>query len=53
MKFSSAIVLPLISLGAGLAAASSWGFEDATVSISGKGAGVGSGFKEKYASSID
>jgi len=29
------------------AAASSWGFSDATLSIQGKGAGVGGGFKEK------
>ncbi|KAF2103001.1 hypothetical protein NA57DRAFT_32124 [Rhizodiscina lignyota] len=30
-------------------AASSWSFDEATVSISGKGAGVGGGFKEKLA----
>lgn len=28
--------------------ASSWGFTDATVSVQTKGAGVGSGVKEKY-----
>lgn len=47
MKFSSAIVLPLLSLGSGLAAAASWSFEDATLSISSKGAGVGGALKEK------
>lgn len=47
MKFSSAIVLPLLSLGSGLAAAASWSFEDATLSIASKGAGVGGALKEK------
>jgi hypothetical protein len=47
MKFSTAIVLPLLSLGSGLAAAASWSFEDATLSISSKGAGVGGALKEK------
>ena len=32
-------------------AASSWGFDDATVSVQGKKAGVGGGLKEKYDSS--
>lgn len=45
MKFASAIVL---SLSAGLAAAADWGFQDGTISISSKGAGVAGGFKEKY-----
>lgn len=30
-------------------AASSWGFDDATISIQSKKAGVGGAFKEKYA----
>ncbi|KAI5267778.1 hypothetical protein E4T47_07938 [Aureobasidium subglaciale] len=47
MKFSSAFVLPLLSIGSSLAAASSWSFEDATLSISSKGAGVGGAQKEK------
>ncbi|KAL1297875.1 hypothetical protein AAFC00_006397 [Neodothiora populina] len=47
MKFPSSIVLPLLSLGASLAAAADWTFEDATVSISTKGAGVAGAFKEK------
>ena len=32
---------------ASLGAAATWGFEDATVSVNKKGAGVGGGFKEK------
>ena len=28
--------------------AASWGFEDATISVHGKKAGVGGGLKEKY-----
>jgi oligosaccharyltransferase complex subunit delta (ribophorin II) len=32
------------------AATTSWGFTDATVSVQGKGTGVGSGLKEKYKS---
>ncbi|KAG9539571.1 hypothetical protein KCU97_g22682, partial [Aureobasidium melanogenum] len=47
MKFPSAIILPLLSLGSGLAAAASWSFEDATLSIVSKGAGVGGALKEK------
>ena len=52
------IVRPLLQsllLLAGAAssfAASSWGFTDATVSVQGKGSGVGAGFKEKYDSSL-
>jgi oligosaccharyltransferase complex subunit delta (ribophorin II) len=34
------------------AAASSWGFTDATVSVQTKGAGVGFGLKEKYSHSF-
>ena len=30
-----------------VSAASSWGFNDATVSVQGKGTGVGGGYKEK------
>lgn len=41
--FTSAAVL---SLGATLAAAADWSFQDASVSVVGKGAG---GFKEQYA----
>lgn len=31
------------------AAATAWGFTDATVAVQAKGAGVNGGFKEKYA----
>lgn len=31
-----------------LAAAASWGYTDATVSVQAKGAGVGAGLKEQY-----
>lgn len=37
----------LLSSAAIVSAASSWSFEDATVSIAGKGAGVGGGSKNK------
>ena len=37
----------LILCAASLGAAATWGFEDATVSVNKKGAGVGGGFKEK------
>lgn len=33
-------------------AASSWGFDEASISVQGKGAGVGGGIKEKYAASF-
>ncbi len=38
----------LLLCAASLSVAATWGFEDATVSVNKKGAGVG-GFKEKYA----
>ena len=37
----------LVLCAASLGAAATWGFEDATVSVNKKGAGVGGGFKEK------
>lgn len=43
-------VLLLCAAGVGLAA-SSWGFEDATVSVQGKGSGIGGGLKEKITES--
>lgn len=50
MKFLSALILPLLSLSAGLAVADpAWGFEDATLFVTDKNAGVGGGIKEKYA----
>ena len=41
----------LLLCTASLSVAASWGFEDATVSVNKKGAGVGGGLKEKYAPS--
>ena len=38
----------LFFLVASAVTASTWGFTDATVSVQGKGTGVGGGFKEKY-----
>lgn len=43
---SPLLVLYAAALGG---AASSWGFDDATISVQGKGAGVGGGLKEKQA----
>ena len=40
-------VLLVLSISS-LAAAASWGFEDATIAIHGKKAGVGASHKEKY-----
>lgn len=49
MRFFSSLVPSLLLVGAGVAqAASGWGFEDATVSVTTKGAGVGAGSKDKY-----
>ena len=39
--------LVVVLCAASLGAAATWGFEDATVSVNKKGAGVGGGFKEK------
>jgi oligosaccharyltransferase complex subunit delta (ribophorin II) len=40
--------LSLLASTAVPAAAASWGFADATVSVQTKGAGVGAGVKEEY-----
>jgi hypothetical protein len=48
MRVLHSFVSSLLLSGAAIvSAASSWGFEDATVSISSKGAGVGGGSKDK------
>lgn len=48
MKVLGSFVSSLLLSGATIvSAASSWSFEDATVSISSKGAGVGAGEKDK------
>ena len=46
--FVKNVALSLLSLSSAVYAASSWSFEDATLSFHGKGAGVGGGVKEKY-----
>ena len=49
MRFLRSLLPSLLLVGASVVdAASSWTFEDASVSVSGKG-GVGSGSKDKYA----
>jgi hypothetical protein len=48
MKFLHSFLSPLLLSGACIvSAASSWSFEDATVSVQSKGAGVGAGAKDK------
>ena len=42
---SAALLSSVVSLAA---AASAWGFSDATITVHGKGGGVGSGLTEKY-----
>lgn len=50
MRFFGSLLPSLLLLGSGIAeAASSWGFEEAVVSVQTKGAGVGGGLKDKYA----
>jgi len=46
MKLFS-LILPVVSLSVGTAFAASWGFDDATLTVQSKGAGVGGGLKEK------
>lgn len=49
MRLPSQLLSFLLLLCAGtVCVAATWGFEDATVSVNKKGAGVGGGFKEKY-----
>ncbi|KAL0262487.1 hypothetical protein SLS55_001455 [Diplodia seriata] len=47
MRFSFLSSLLLVGASA-VSAASSWGFEEATLTITSKGAGIGSGLKEKF-----
>ena len=50
MRVPNVYLQPLLLMGLSMtAAAASWTFSDATVSVSSKGAGVGGGVKEKYA----
>ena len=48
MRLVRGIALPLLALTAAVSAATSWTFDDATLNVLGKGAGVG-GAKEKCA----
>lgn len=48
MKFFNAAALAAFSFATTSLAASSWSFEDATLTVQEKGAGVGGGVKEKY-----
>ena len=51
MIYKMRLTFPLLSVllaATSVIAASSWGFDDATVSMHGKKAGVGGGLKEKY-----
>lgn len=48
MRFLRSLVPSLLVLGAGVAEAASWGFDEAVISVTGKG-GAGSAFKDKYA----
>lgn len=47
MRLFGSFFILLLSLGSTALAASSWTFDDATLTIQGKGAGVGGGVKEK------
>ena len=46
MRLFSVIALPILT-AASAAYGASWGFEDATLTVQEKGAGVGGGVKEK------
>ncbi len=47
MRFLHSLVPSLLVLGAGIAEAASWGFDEAVISVTGKG-GASSAFKDKY-----
>jgi hypothetical protein len=48
MRFLSSVIPSLLLLGAGVAQAASWGFDEAVLSVNSKGAGVAGGLKDKY-----
>ena len=53
MRFLHSFLSPLLLSSAFVvSAASSWGFEDATLTIQSKGAGAGGGLKERYAEPV-
>jgi len=47
MRFLRSLLPSILLLGAGVADAATWGFEEAVISVTGKG-GAGSAFKDKY-----
>jgi oligosaccharyltransferase complex subunit delta (ribophorin II) len=50
--WQTVLQLSVLASAALPAAAASWGFVDATVSVQTKGAGVGSGLKHEYAAPV-
>ena len=53
MRLYNELCLLFFALVTATLAASSWSFEDATLTIQAKGSGVGGGVKEKYAGPFD
>ena len=51
MRLFRSVALAAISYGSAVLAAG-WSFEDATLTVQGKGAGVGGSVKERYASPL-
>lgn len=47
MRFLNSLIPSLLLSGASIASAASWAFNDATLTVQAKGAGVGAGTKEK------
>ncbi|EHL01074.1 hypothetical protein M7I_2935 [Glarea lozoyensis 74030] len=53
MRFLRSLIPSVLVLGAGIVeAASSWSFDEAIISVNGKGAGVGAGFKDKLSDHV-
>ena len=52
MKLFHAFLVSFLSLTSSALAATSWSFEDGSLTIQGKGSGVGGGVKEKYVTVI-
>lgn len=50
MRFSRSLIPSILLLGAPIAAAASsaWSFDEAIISVTARGSGVGSGLKDKY-----
>lgn len=49
MRFLHSLLPSILLLGASVAEAATWGFDEAVISVTGKG-GAGSAFKDKYVS---